>query len=169
MGQQQLLLLVLGIVIVGLATVVGINAYGENSIKSNWDALLQDGMRIASDAQSWKQKPELFDGSEDDTKGDLDDFDELDFNDMGYTGSVVTSGGLCYTNLNGSFEITPTSSGLTIEGISASNLNVIQLLVDGILTENIVLQKDAGESVRGGIDLGTGDPVGASVPCNAAP
>ena len=35
MGQQQLLLLVLGIVIVGLAVVVGIQAFGENQKKAN--------------------------------------------------------------------------------------------------------------------------------------
>ena len=84
MGQQQLLLLVLGIVIVGIAIVVGINAYSENSVKSNFDALLQDGLRIASDAQSWKSKPELFGGSDDATKTDADDFIGSDFVQLGY-------------------------------------------------------------------------------------
>ena len=55
MGQQQLLLLVLGIVIVGLAVVVGIQAFGENQRKANNDALINDGIRIASDAQAWAQ------------------------------------------------------------------------------------------------------------------
>ena len=50
MGQQQLLLLVLGIVIVGLAVVVGIQAFSENQKKSNADALVNDAIRIASDA-----------------------------------------------------------------------------------------------------------------------
>jgi Tfp pilus assembly ATPase PilU len=35
MGQQQLLLLVLGIVIVGLAVVVGIQAFSENQKQAN--------------------------------------------------------------------------------------------------------------------------------------
>ena len=39
MGQQQLLLLVLGIVIVGLAVVVGIQAFSENQRKANADAM----------------------------------------------------------------------------------------------------------------------------------
>ena len=51
MGQQQLLLLVLGIVIVGLAVVVGIQAFSENQKKSNADALVNDAIRIASYAQ----------------------------------------------------------------------------------------------------------------------
>ena len=53
MGQQQLLLLVLGIVIVGLAVVVGIQAFGENQKKANADAMVNDGVRIASDAQAF--------------------------------------------------------------------------------------------------------------------
>src|SRR5690606_27695794 len=62
MGQQQLLLLVLGIVIVGLAVVVGINAFSENRIKSNADAMVTDGLRIASDVQAWALKPMQFGG-----------------------------------------------------------------------------------------------------------
>ena len=46
MGQQQLLLLVMGIVIVGMAILVGINAYSENSVRTNWDSLLQDAVRM---------------------------------------------------------------------------------------------------------------------------
>ncbi len=62
MGQQQLLLLVLGIVIVGLAVVVGISAFSENRIKASADALVADGLRIASDVQAWALKPEQLGG-----------------------------------------------------------------------------------------------------------
>lgn len=57
MGQQQLLLLVLGIVIVGLAVVVGIQAFSENQKQANADQMVNDAIRIASDAQAWKLKP----------------------------------------------------------------------------------------------------------------
>ena len=63
MGQQQLLLLVLGIVIVGLAVVVGIQAFSENQKKANADALVMTSMRIASDAQAWLRKPAAFGGA----------------------------------------------------------------------------------------------------------
>ena len=69
MGQQQLLLLVLGIVIVGLAVVVGINAFSENRIKSNADALVTDGLRIASDMQAWALKPTQLGGGNDGDAG----------------------------------------------------------------------------------------------------
>ena len=62
MGQQQLLLLVLGIVIVGLAVVVGISAFSENRIKASADALVTDGLRIASDVQAWALKPDQLGG-----------------------------------------------------------------------------------------------------------
>ena len=73
MGQQQLLLLVLGIVIVGLAVVVGINAFGENQKRANADAMVNDGLRIASDIQAYALKPEQFGGS--------GGFDKIDVSD----------------------------------------------------------------------------------------
>ena len=62
MGQQQLLLLTLGIVIVGLATVVGIQIFSENRIRSNADAAVTNGLRIAADCQVWAIKPGLLGG-----------------------------------------------------------------------------------------------------------
>jgi len=63
MGQQQLLLLVLSTVIVGLATVAGIQAFSENQAQSNADALTQQALNYASDLQAHYQKPEQFGGS----------------------------------------------------------------------------------------------------------
>ena len=57
MGQQQLLLLVLGIVIVGLAVVAGINAFEENQEKSTKDAIVNEGMRVATDVKAYALKP----------------------------------------------------------------------------------------------------------------
>jgi hypothetical protein len=67
MGQQQLLLLVLGIVIVGLAVVAGINAFDENQQKSSEDALTNEAFRLASDAKAWYNKPEQYDGGGNDS------------------------------------------------------------------------------------------------------
>ena len=74
MGQQQLILLVLATVIVGLAIVVGIRAFSENSIKSNFDALTQDLVRMGNDGQAWKQKPAPFGGQSGPAKAILDNF-----------------------------------------------------------------------------------------------
>lgn len=57
MGQQQLLLLVLGVIIVGIAVVAGIgmfNAAAEESVKDELSAQL---MAIGANAQQWYKKP----------------------------------------------------------------------------------------------------------------
>src|SRR5690554_4311872 len=67
MGQQQLLLLVLGIVIVGIAVVAGIQAFSEGKEKADRDAIVSDAMRVISDVQAWKLKPSAFGGGADAT------------------------------------------------------------------------------------------------------
>ena len=62
MGQQQLLLLVLGIVIVGIAVVAGIQAFSEGKAKATSDAAVSDAMRIITDLQAWYLKPTTFGG-----------------------------------------------------------------------------------------------------------
>lgn len=52
MVQQQLLLLVLGIVIVGLAVVVGIQAFDDSAAQAEADALTMDAMQIATAAKA---------------------------------------------------------------------------------------------------------------------
>lgn len=62
MGQQQLLLLVLGIVIVGIAVLIGLRAFSENQIKSNADGLVNEGIRVANAIQTWALTPETLGG-----------------------------------------------------------------------------------------------------------
>ncbi len=127
MGQQQLLLLVLGIVIVGLAVVVGIQAFGENSKKANADALVNDAIRIASDAQAWMMKATAFGGGGDSCGTGTCDWSTLSFAQLGYS---VTSG--VYTNVNGNFELdVSTSTEVVITGASAPNGNQVEVTVTG--------------------------------------
>ena len=64
MGQQQLLLLVLGIVIVGLAVVVGLTAFEQNLRKSNADQVVAGNARIAALAQTWKMTASAMGGGQ---------------------------------------------------------------------------------------------------------
>jgi hypothetical protein len=57
MGQQQLLLLVLAAVIVGLAVVTGINMFGANAMQANEDAIRNDLISMAGEAQAWYRRP----------------------------------------------------------------------------------------------------------------
>jgi len=74
---------VFGVVVVGTAIVISTSIFRENSVKNNYDAILQDMVRIASDAQVWKNKPELLGGSPDASKSTSYDFMEVDFAKMG--------------------------------------------------------------------------------------
>jgi hypothetical protein len=128
MGQQQLLLLVLGIVIVGLAVVVGIQAFGENQKKANADALVNDGVRIASDAQAWKLKPAAFGGGADPA---VIGFTGLTFQQLGYAEDAGT-----YTNLNGQFTITAGAT-LIITGCNDQSSNRVVVRVTDTTPESI--------------------------------
>ena len=77
MGQQQLLLLVLGMVIVGIAVVAGIQAFSEGRQKAATDAAVSDALRIATDIQAWVLKPQAFGGGGGNAKG-------LNFQKLGY-------------------------------------------------------------------------------------
>ncbi len=144
MGQQQLLLLVLGIVIVGLAVVVGIQAFGENQKKANSDALVNDAIRIASDAQAWKLKPAAFGGGADTPANDFADFS---FDQVGYqTGDKdggATAGAEDYENLNGIFSITGSTASLIIVGENEANGNRVTVTVTGTGTEDILTEVES--------------------------
>lgn len=62
MGQQQLLLIVLGIIIVGIAVVVGINVFTASSSSANRDAVISDCTNLASLAQQYYRKPAALGG-----------------------------------------------------------------------------------------------------------
>lgn len=57
MGQQQLLLIVLGIIIVGVAIIVSINVFTANSEESAKDAILSDSITLGAIAQQYFRRP----------------------------------------------------------------------------------------------------------------
>ena len=57
MGQQQLLLIVLGVIIVGIAIVVGINVFTASASSSNRDSLISSCATLGSMAQQFYRKP----------------------------------------------------------------------------------------------------------------
>ena len=73
MGQQQLLLLVLSVVLVGLAVFVGITMWGEASRHDRADDLLSQNLRIAQEAVQWRGRDRLYGGG----GGGTGTFDQL--------------------------------------------------------------------------------------------
>jgi hypothetical protein len=57
MGQQQLLLIVLGVIIVGIAVVVGINLFNANAAESAKDTMVSEGTNLGAMAQQYFKKP----------------------------------------------------------------------------------------------------------------
>lgn len=141
MGQQQLLLLVLGIVIVGLAVVVGIQAFSENQKKANADALVMTAMRIASDAQAWLRKPSQFGGADLVSGQRPTDFtgQTVTLEALGYP---TDSAGDPYLDVNGQYSIAVSTGDLVITAESAAQSgagdnNVVCVTVSGTLVEDI--------------------------------
>ena len=57
MGQQQLLLIVLGVIIVGIAVVVGINLFNANAKEAAKDGVVSDCTNLGAMAQQYYKKP----------------------------------------------------------------------------------------------------------------
>ena len=62
MGQQQLLLLVLAVIIIGAAVLWGIQLFRSNAIESKRDLLISESADIAIAAMGYYKKPVQFNG-----------------------------------------------------------------------------------------------------------
>lgn len=139
MGQQQLLLLVLGIVIVGLAVAIGIQAFSENSKRTNLDALANDAIDVASAAQAWMLKPSIYGGGNNSCQTTCD-WSGATFSSLGLT--VSSSGS--HTNLNGEITLDGSSSPteLVVVATNTSYGNQVTITVSGIEPADITSSVD---------------------------
>mgnify|MGYP000686306297 CR=1 FL=1 len=90
MGQQQLLLLVLSTVIVGLATVAGIQAFSENQQQATQDALTQRAMSLGTDIAAAGREPTQMGGV--DLNGDAGSSDIADAIGVSDGGAIPAEG-----------------------------------------------------------------------------
>jgi hypothetical protein len=54
MGQQQLLLIILGVIIVGIAIAVGLSLFSANAVQANKDAITNDLNNIMANAYQYR-------------------------------------------------------------------------------------------------------------------
>lgn len=114
MGQQQLLLVILVTVIVGIATVVAINTFSSASEAANRDAVTNDVVAIAAAAQSFYIKPKMLNGGGSSFVG-------LDFSKIAFAGIYDNTVPLEAMNVNGFFVMgVGTASNFTITAHPAS-------------------------------------------------
>ena len=103
MGQQQLLLVILVTIIVGIATVVAINTFSNAADSANLDAVRNDLAQIAASAQGYYLKPEMLGGGG-------NDFDDITFNNITFASTDISTNGLTAENDNGCYVIVAPSS-----------------------------------------------------------
>ncbi|WP_249066769.1 hypothetical protein [Halalkalibaculum roseum] len=118
MGQQQLLLVILVTIIVGIATVVAINTFGAAADSANLDAVRQDMGSIAASAQGYYMKPEMLGGGG-------KSFADMSFNDLAFGGTIV-SNTVAY-NENGTYELgTGSAASISLTADPASGTGYIE-------------------------------------------
>lgn len=57
MGQQQLLLIVLGLIVIGIAIIIGVNLFTANAIEAKRNNIINDLTHLASEAQRYYKTP----------------------------------------------------------------------------------------------------------------
>lgn len=133
MGQQQLLLVILVTIIVGIATVVAINTFGSSATNANRDAVRQDIAAIATSAQAYYIRPIMLEGGG-------NSFANLGFNNVSFSAQSVSADGLTATNLNGSYVIAITGggTGFTVTATPTSNTDADGVTITGTITPSNV-------------------------------
>ncbi len=110
MGQQQLLLIILGVIIVGIAIAVGISQFGAQSVQANKDGVTSSLINIASNAYQFKIRPVTMGGG----GGAYD-------NSKGAAASYTIPLRL-RTDDNGSYSVTTAgAASITLHGVSGVN------------------------------------------------
>lgn len=104
MGQQQLLLIVLGVIIVGIAVVVGINLFNANAEESAKDGVVSDCTNLAAMAQQYFKKPTSMGGG-----------------GNSFVGFTVPT--KLATTASGTYAATPTASNCAIVGTPLASSN----------------------------------------------
>ena len=110
MGQQQLLLIVLSVFIVGISVVVGIQTFSSSAAAANQDAVVADLTKMGSDAQGWYRKPSMLGGGG-------SSFGNTTLTLLGYPTTPADVAG-SYATSNGDYSITSRSgSDFVIQGV----------------------------------------------------
>ena len=102
MGQQQLLLIILGVIIVGIAIAVGLSLFSAQSIQANKDAMVNDINNLAAHAYQYRIRPSSMGGG-----GNT------------YTGYTIPS--KMKSNENAGYTATATAGSVVFNAVSVQN------------------------------------------------
>jgi hypothetical protein len=127
MGQQQIIILILGTIIVGIAIAVGVLLFQSNNISSNKDALMADLNNILADAQAYYLKPSCLGGG-----------------NNSFIGYTIPSG--METTDNGTFSSTAEVNFLNVTATSAEGFGKITAKIDIFHDHLIGVTPEAGSA-----------------------
>ena len=114
MGQQQLLLIILGVIVVGIAVAVGITMFKDNAVSANRDAVTNDLVNLAARAQQYYRRPTALGGGQGSFSGITADISGL------RKLTSMTNG----TNANGSYTIISSGvSSMVLQGLGTETGN----------------------------------------------
>jgi len=115
MGQQQLLLIILGVIIVGIAVAVGITMFQDNAVDQNRSAVIADLTTLAAKAQQYYAKPTTLGGGGNSFVGL-----SADAPGLGLLASTAFT-----NNANGAYSIKTagTATTLVLEGVGKTALS----------------------------------------------
>jgi Tfp pilus assembly protein PilE len=117
MGQQQLLLIILGVIIVGIAVAVGITMFQDNAVDQNRSAVISDLTTLAAKAQQYYAKPTTLGGGGNSFVGLT-----ADATGLGLLASVAFT-----NNANGTYTITVAgtanpNASVTLHGVGKTEI-----------------------------------------------
>jgi len=114
MGQQQLLLVILVTIIVGIATVVAIKTFSSATGATNLVDVRQDVGNIAASAQIYFMKPEILGGGE-------QDFSKMSFRNITFASDTINDDAYIAGNQNGTYRLLNlTETSVDIEAYPSS-------------------------------------------------
>jgi hypothetical protein len=134
MGQQQLLLIILGVIVVGIAVAVGITMFTDNAISANRDAVTNDLVNLAARAQQFYRRPTALGGG-----------------GNSFVGLTADAAGLRKLtnreqNANGAYSITSagTATGVVLQGVGTemvdgTNYVTMEIHVSNTKSDSVVI------------------------------
>jgi len=133
MGQQQLLLIILGVIVVGIAVAVGITMFTDSAVSANRDAVTNDLVNLAARAQQFYRRPTALGGGGNSFVG-------LTANDAGMAKLTNRP-----QNANGTYTIVTAGSAnrLVIQGVGTETLDggnavTMQIIVKNADADSVV-------------------------------
>ena len=120
MGQQQLLLVIVGVIIVGIAIAVGMSVFAGKSVSSNKDGIINDLMNLGQHAFRYKLRPEPLGGG-----------------GRSYTGFTLPV--QLVANENATYSATATATSITFTAVSKFGYGTVTAVLDsnGVLGNHI--------------------------------